>query len=86
MRVGAAACAALVLTACSQPVDLTRQSPPTLGEEPGGYESARVTRVVDGDTIEVTITARIEGAGAGRARRWDAAMTSACWGSTLPSR
>ena len=68
MRLLATVCAALVVAACSQPVDLTRQAPATLGEEPAGYESARVTRVVDGDTIEVTITARIEGSGAGRAK------------------
>ena len=67
MRALAAACAALVLTTCSQPVELTRQAPATLGNEPGGFEAARVTRVVDGDTIEVTITGRTEGAGAGRA-------------------
>ena len=30
-----------------------------------GYEQARVTRVVDGDTIEVVITGRVEGPGAG---------------------
>lgn len=67
MRLLAAACAVLLLVACSQPVDLTRQAPPTLGREPGGFEAALVTRVVDGDTIEVTITGRTEGAGAGRA-------------------
>ena len=60
--------ALLVLPACPQPVDLTHQAPATLGDEPIGYEAARVTRVVDGDTIEVTITSRVEGAGAGRAQ------------------
>ncbi|MDQ5815335.1 MAG: thermonuclease family protein, partial [Actinomycetota bacterium] len=58
----------LALPACSQPVDLSHQAPATLGEEPVGYEMAKVTRVVDGDTIEVTITSRVEGAGAGRAQ------------------
>jgi len=60
--------ALLVLPACPQPVDLSHQAPATLGEEPIGYEAAKVTRVVDGDTIEVTITSRVEGAGAGRAQ------------------
>ncbi len=48
-------------------VDLTTQAPATLGEEPGGYEEATVTRVVDGDTIVVDITGRSEGPGAGMA-------------------
>ncbi len=60
--------AAIVLAACPQPVDLSHQAPPTLGDEPLGYEAATVTRVVDGDTIEVTVTSRVEGAGAGRAQ------------------
>ncbi len=30
-----------------------------------GYEQARVTRVIDGDTLEVVITGRVEGPGAG---------------------
>jgi micrococcal nuclease len=38
-----------------------------LHREPPGYESARVTRIVDGDTIEVVITGRRPGAGAGDA-------------------
>jgi micrococcal nuclease len=41
------------------------QSPPTFSAEPGGYEEAVVTRVVDGDTIEVTIVGRVDGPGAG---------------------
>jgi micrococcal nuclease len=55
-------------------VDLGQQAPATLGEEPPGFEHAAVTRVVDGDTIEVEITGREEGpaAGAGVAgRRYD---------------
>ena len=38
-----------------------------MDREPGGLETAIVTRVVDGDTIEVEITARTEGPGAGEA-------------------
>lgn len=48
-------------------VDLSVQAPATFAEEPGGYEEARVTRVVDGDTIEVEITAIEEGPGSGDA-------------------
>ena len=43
------------------------QAPATLGAEPAGYEEAVVTRAVDGDTIEVEVTARLEGPGAGDA-------------------
>jgi endonuclease YncB( thermonuclease family) len=46
---------------------LEEQAPPTLREEPGGYEEAVVTRVIDGDTIEVQITGRVAGPGAGDA-------------------
>lgn len=54
------------LIACSPPaVLLTRQAPATLAQEPGGYEEATVQRVVDGDTIDVLITGRVEGPGAG---------------------
>lgn len=60
---------ALTAAACSSPaVDLDAQSPATFHVEPGGYEEAQVTRVVDGDTIKVLITARTEGPGAGLAR------------------
>jgi micrococcal nuclease len=55
----------LVAASCSAPVRLGLQAPATWTGEPSGYEEAVVDRVVDGDTIEVTITARIEGAGAG---------------------
>lgn len=56
----------LVFGACSRHrVDLTVQAPATFAEEPGGYETAVVTRVVDGDTIEVDITGRVEGPGLG---------------------
>lgn len=58
----------LVTTACAgHQVDLTTQAPATFAEEPAGYEEATVTNVVDGDTIEVEITARSEGPGAGLA-------------------
>lgn len=43
------------------------QAPATFGGEPGGFESAEVTRVIDGDTIEVEIAARTKGPGAGNA-------------------
>lgn len=59
----------LALASCSGPrVLLTRQAPATLGSEPGGYERAVVTRIVDGDTIEARITGRVAGPGAGEAR------------------
>jgi micrococcal nuclease len=61
-------CVALLISACGgHEVDLGRQSPATAGEEPGGYEIADITRVVDGDTVEVRITERSDGPGAGRA-------------------
>jgi micrococcal nuclease len=49
-------------------VVLTQQAPATLLSEPPGHEIAEVTRVVDGDTIEVRITGRVDGPGAGDAR------------------
>jgi micrococcal nuclease len=56
----------VLLSACStHQVVLDTQAPATLPEEPPGYEVATVTRVVDGDTIEVTITAVTPGPGAG---------------------
>ena len=48
-------------------MELIHQAPATRPSEPPGGESAIVTRVVDGDTIEVEITARSEGPGAGTA-------------------
>jgi micrococcal nuclease len=57
---------ALLLIACSpHQVVLTEQAPATLGREPAGHESATVVRVVDGDTIEVRVTVRVDGPGAG---------------------
>lgn len=58
-----------LLVACStHQVELTRQAPATLLQEPVGLERAEVVRVVDGDTIEARITQRLEGAGAGEAQ------------------
>lgn len=58
----------LLFASCSaHRVDLSVQAPATLGAEPAGYEEAVVTRAVDGDTIEVEVTARVEGPGAGDA-------------------
>ena len=68
-----AACTCLLVAAAcaSHRVDLTHQAPATFAEEPGGYETAVVTRVVDGDTVEVDITGRNEGVGIGAARSGD---------------
>ena len=56
----------IALAGCARhQVDLAVQAPPTFDQEPGGYESARVIRVVDGDTVEVEITGRTEGPGVG---------------------
>ncbi|HWL66746.1 MAG TPA: thermonuclease family protein [Actinomycetota bacterium] len=53
-------------TACNMhQVDLTVQAPITMQEEPTGYEAALVTRVIDGDTIEVEIQEVVPGPGAG---------------------
>jgi micrococcal nuclease len=58
----------VLLASCSgHEVNLARQAPATAGEEPGGYEVAEIERVVDGDTVEVRITERSDGPGAGRA-------------------
>jgi micrococcal nuclease len=55
-----------IFVACSPAtVLLTRQAPATFSQEPGGYEQATVRRVVDGDTIDVTVNARAQGPGAG---------------------
>ncbi|MDQ4145212.1 MAG: thermonuclease family protein [Actinomycetota bacterium] len=55
----------ILLSGCSGEVVLDRQAPATFHIEPGGYEQARVERVVDGDTIEVRISSVDEGPGAG---------------------
>ena len=57
----------LVLCSCSSyQVVLDAQAPATRLEEPPGYETATVTRVVDGDTIEATVTAVTPGPAAGQ--------------------
>jgi micrococcal nuclease len=58
-----------LFVACSPPrVLLTQQAPATFLQEPGGYEQATVTRVVDGDTIDVAVTGIVEGPGSGLTR------------------
>ena len=59
---------ALLVSCAGHRVALSVQAPATLHGEPTGYESASVLRAVDGDTIEVEITGRVEGPGAGAAR------------------
>ena len=57
----------LVLSSCgAHQVVLDAQAPATLPEEPPGYESAIVMRVVDGDTIEAMVTGVTPGPAAGR--------------------
>lgn len=68
MRRLLAAISLVVLTSCaSHQVSLTIQAPATWSREPGGHEAALVTRVVDGDTIEVEILSTSSGPGAGQA-------------------
>jgi micrococcal nuclease len=57
----------LVSCAKSQ-VHLEVQGPATWSQEPGGYETAKVVRAVDGDTIIVSIESRVDGPGAGEAQ------------------
>jgi len=59
--------AAVVSSGCGPAVELTVQAPATFGDEPGGFESATIERVVDGDTLVVRITGRIDGPGLGDA-------------------
>lgn len=63
----AAALAALAaLTSCAtHQVMLDHQAPPTRPSEPPGFETATVTRVIDGDTVEVMIESVSPGPGAG---------------------
>ena len=66
LRTRSLAAILLVTAACAtHEVDLSVQAPTTFASEPGGYETGTVTRVVDGDTIEVEITERADGPGAG---------------------
>ncbi|HEY7874807.1 MAG TPA: thermonuclease family protein [Actinomycetota bacterium] len=53
--------------ACGPTIHLEHQAPATFHTEPGGYERAEVTRVVDGDTIVVLITGRVDGPSTGAA-------------------
>lgn len=58
----------LALVACNtHQVVLDHQAPATRATEPPGDATATVTRVIDGDTIEVTITATSPGPGGGAA-------------------
>ncbi len=58
--------ALVFVSACeTHQVLLVAQAPATLAAEPPGYEEGLVTDVIDGDTIEVEIGLRVEGAGAG---------------------
>ena len=59
---------ALLVSCGVSSVSLGLQAPATLQKEPAGFERARVTRVIDGDTVEVVILSRSEGRGAGWAR------------------
>ena len=59
-------CVLVVLAGCSSHfVSLDHQAPATRPLEPAGSEIAAVTRVVDGDTIEVVIESVTPGPGAG---------------------
>jgi micrococcal nuclease len=56
----------LVVTSCApHQVLLDHQAPATRPQEPPGFETATVTRVIDGDTVEVVIEAITPGPGAG---------------------
>lgn len=69
MRSVVPALVVVLCTACGgTPILLDRQAPPTLHNEPGGYEAAEVTEVIDGDTIVVSVIERLEGPGAGDVR------------------
>ena len=58
--------ALVLLSGCTgSRVLLGLQAPATWDQEPGGYETAVVTRVVDGDTAEVRVTGKTEGPGTG---------------------
>lgn len=60
--------AAATATACGPTVRLEHQAPATLHTESGGYERAEVVRVIDGDTIVVLITGRVDGPSTGAAQ------------------
>ena len=57
----------VILVSCApHQVMLDHQAPATRPQEPLGFERATVTRVVDGDTVEVMISAITPGPGAGQ--------------------
>lgn len=60
MRKVALVALVLLVTACAPSVDLSVAAPATLADEPVAGQRAEVTRVVDGDTIEVTLEGVIE--------------------------
>lgn len=63
----AAVISLVMLVSCApHHVMLDHQAPATRPQEPLGFETAAVTRVVDGDTIEVMISAITPGPGAGQ--------------------
>jgi micrococcal nuclease len=65
----ALSCTFLLGLGCtSHAVELPVQGPASFALEPPGFERGVVTRVVDGDTVEVRITGRVAGPGAGRAQ------------------
>ena len=55
----------MLLVGCVPQVSLAHQAPATLPSEPTGYETGTVVRSIDGDTVEVEVTGRTEGPGAG---------------------
>jgi micrococcal nuclease len=61
-----AICLLVLFAACStHAVVLSEAAPATFVDEPGGFESAVVVDVIDGDTIEVGVRAISPGPGAG---------------------
>ena len=68
----------LVSEACGAAVDLAVQAPATFAAEPGGFEVARVTRVIDGDTVEMERLGKVRLIGVDapkKKRRYDDAAT-----------
>lgn len=60
------AAALVALSGCAtHQVLLDVQTPAIFSSEPGGFERARVVRIVDGDTVIVEITERVPGPGLG---------------------
>ena len=65
MRFAGIFLAFITLACCAPEVELAAQAPATFQREPGGFESAVVTEVIDGDTIEVQVDEVVPGPGAG---------------------